>query len=146
MMKTAFINRCKRWFGPNFDPFDTAQAAQCMMKKIKRTATSKKWPCTRADGNRWMISMKRVGAGPLRTVEKAQKAGCFYSTTKNERLCVKAAPAKRVQRCDESSYAKRGLRYYRSCGKACRLVKRTPPKHKAQPLIGSNRTLTQKTN
>jgi hypothetical protein len=128
-MKPRRIRTCQKLLGPDFDPFDMRQAARCTREKIKKTALHRKWPCRGSEGNRWMIAMKRVGAGPLETIQHAREAGCA-SDPRNwkAQVCFEAKPAVRIQQCNESGYAKRGLRYYRACGKKCSLVKYNPPR------------------
>jgi len=136
--KKGRIKECKRWFGPDYDPFSLAASARCKVRKLKRTAHSKHFPCRRSAGNRWSIAMKRVGAGPLVTVEKSQKASCHDSPREmGTKVCVPARKRVRIQQCNESSYAQRGLRYYKSCGAACRKFQRpaTIRARKPQPKV-----------
>jgi hypothetical protein len=122
--KRQGIRACRNILGrPDYDPHDLAQSARCVIRKVRRSAYRKHWPCRRGDGDRWAIAMKRVGAGPLKTVEKAKPRTWVPFATGGGRWDP-ARPAKRIQRCTESSYALRGLRYYRACGKPCREVAR----------------------
>jgi hypothetical protein len=117
-MKMGRVKRCRKMFGKDFDPFDLGQAAQCTVRIVKRTARAKRWPCGR-DGNRWLVAMKRVGAGVIRTVSKA-KPGRWVPDTRGGRKWIEPQPKITEQICEESGYGNRGLRYYRSCGAPCR--------------------------
>ncbi len=122
--KPKTVRSCRRLLGePGYDPHSLEQSARCMMRKVRRSAYAKHWPCRRADGDRWAIAMKRVGRGPVKTLAKAQPRIWLPSPSGVGRW-EPARPAVVTQRCEESAYALRGLRYYRACGKACRAVER----------------------
>lgn len=118
--KPKTIRACANVLGdPAYDAHDLEQSARCTMRRVRASAYRRHWPCNRGDGDRWAIAMKRIGRGPLETVAKAQPRTWIPSPTGGGRW-QGATKAKRIQRCQESGYALRGLRYYRACGKACR--------------------------
>lgn len=122
--KPKTVRVCRRLLDdPAYDPHSLEQSARCTMRKVRSVAYGRHWPCRRDDGDRWAIAMKRVGRGPLETLEKAKPRTWIPSPTGGGRWEA-ARPAKRIQRCTESQYALRGMRYYRACGKACREVQR----------------------
>jgi hypothetical protein len=117
--KPKSVRACRNITGnPAYDPHNLEQSARCTIRKVRSSAYRKHWPCRRDDGDRWAIAMKRVGRGPLETIEKAKPRTWVPSPT-GEGRWEEARPAKRIQRCTESRYALRGMRYYRACGKAC---------------------------
>jgi hypothetical protein len=130
-MKKGRIKQCKSkaiGMPSNFDPFDLAQSARCMMRVTRKVATSKRFSCGRVD-NRWMVAHKRVTKGVRRTIAKAQP-GRWVPDTRQGKVWVPPSEAEYEQICSESGYAKRGLRYYQACGKKCRQVERVQPKAK----------------
>lgn len=125
-MKLIRIGQCKVLLGPDFSPFNLRMATKCTIAKIKKTALSKHFPCGKSRGDRWMIAMKQVGAGPTYEAQAATPAFCLPSPIKTQApVCVQASPAKRATQCGESTYASLGYDYYLSCGKKC--SKWTPP-------------------
>jgi len=120
--KPKSVKLCRKLLAmPDYNPHSLRQSARCVMRKVRASAYNKRWPCRSADGDRWMIAMKRVGRGPLQTIEPEQPRTWIPAPTGGG-TWQEARPAKRIQRCTESSYALRGLRYYRACGKPCREV------------------------
>jgi hypothetical protein len=119
--KGSSIRYCKRILkNPHYNPHSLLQSATCVIKKVKRSALKKKWPCRNRDSSdRWMIAMKRVGAGPLRTMVKATPKTWIPSPRTGEGKWVEAQPAIRTQRCELSKYAQWGRNRYRMCGKPC---------------------------
>lgn len=124
--KPSTVRACRRLLAdPAYDPHGLEQSARCTMRRVKASAYNRRWPCRRGDGDRWMIAMKRVGRGPMETLAKAQPRTWIPAATGPGRW-EPAKPAVRIQRCQESGYALRGLRYYRACGKPCQDVARRP--------------------
>ena len=129
-MKRSRIKQCKSkaiGMPEDFDPFDLAQSARCMMRITRRAALSKRFACGRVE-NRWMVAHKRVTQGVLRLVAKAQPGRWISSVHKGEKKWLPPTKPVYEQICSESGYARLGLRYYRACGKKCQLVQREKPK------------------
>jgi hypothetical protein len=137
--KPKSVRACRNILGdPNYDPHSLEQSARCVMRKVRSVAYKRGWPCRRGDGDRWAIAMKRVGRGPLETLSKAQPRTWTPDTTGGGRW-EPARPAVRIQRCQESRYALRGLRYYRACGKPCQKVaKRLPARTVVVDTVASD--------
>lgn len=146
-MKDSSVRYCERTLkNPHFDPHSLVQSAQCVIKKVKKHALAKRFPCRKSAGNRWMIAMLRIGRGPLKTVEKASKEKWVPGTRIGTGKWMSATPAVRIQRCDESRYAQWGMNRYRMCGKACREVQRPTSDQLAptSPLVKGNKTVGMK--
>ncbi len=105
--------------GADYDPHDVEQSTRCTIRKIRHHATTKTFACAGAAGNRWMIAMKRVGAGPRIRLSEA-KPRRWVPFPSGQGRWFPAVKAVYRQRCQESGYAKAGLEAYRKCGKACR--------------------------
>jgi len=136
-MKRIRIGQCTRTFGPEFDPFDLRMATKCTMDRIKRTALSPNFPCGRTRGDRWMIAMKQVGAGPTYISQAASPPVCLPSALKDQpEVCIPAQVEKRATQCGESSYAALGYDYYKACGKKC--SKWTPPAPAPSPDVSQD--------
>jgi len=108
---------------PDYDPHSLPQSARCTMRKVTKLTYRKRWPCPKDAGNRWAITMKRVGKGPQVTIQKEKPRTWIPYPTGGGRWEEKK-PAIRRQQCAQSGYALRGLNYYKKCGKPCREVER----------------------
>ena len=125
-MKRLRIRQCRslKWgnMGADFDPFKLEDAVLCLMRVVRKVATSKRWACGRVQ-NRWLVAFKRVTRGVIRTVAKATP-GQWVPDAHGGRKWIEPQKRRVEQICSESGYGNRGLRYYKACGKKCRQVER----------------------
>jgi hypothetical protein len=145
--KKGSIAYCKKVLkNPSYNPHSLVQSARCVIKKVKKHALARRFPCRKSDGNRWMIAMLRVGRGPLKTVEKASKKRWVPGARLGDGKWVAAKKAVRVQRCEESRYARWGMSRYRQCGKACQKIQRPTSDQlsPATPRVHGNKTVGMK--